>query len=146
MKHYFSVQLSCQTEVLSRHKVCNWRDEYQVQTYLRGTRAQFVCNMPTTIKQALKKWEETTGKKAGEATEVKLIGVYPPIEKVWYSSTNLPDDSDISVQDGLCSQQFVILRKVESFYKHDHQRTEFAESQISQNFIIRTKPYQEFSW
>ena len=39
--------------------------------------------MPTTIKQALKKWEETTGKKAYEATEVKLIGVYPPIEKVW---------------------------------------------------------------
>ena len=38
--------------------------------------------MPTTIKQALKKWEETTGKKAYEATEVKLIGVYPPIEKV----------------------------------------------------------------
>ena len=39
--------------------------------------------MPTTIKQALKKWEETTGKKAYEATEVKLIGVYPPIEKVY---------------------------------------------------------------
>ena len=38
--------------------------------------------MPTTIKQALKKWEEATGKKAAEATEVKLIGVYPPIEKV----------------------------------------------------------------
>ena len=38
--------------------------------------------MPTTIKQALKKWEETTGKKGSDATEVKLIGVYPPIEKV----------------------------------------------------------------
>ena len=38
--------------------------------------------MPTTIKQALKKWEEATGKKGSEATEVKLIGVYPPIEKV----------------------------------------------------------------
>ena len=38
--------------------------------------------MPTTIKAALKKWEETTGKKANEAVEVKLIGVYPPIEKM----------------------------------------------------------------
>ena len=35
--------------------------------------------MPTTIKAALKKWEETTGKKASEATEVRLIGVFPPI-------------------------------------------------------------------
>ena len=45
--------------------------------------------MPTTIKQALKKWEEATGKKGSEATEVKLIGVYPPIEKVrlsWFLS------------------------------------------------------------
>jgi len=38
--------------------------------------------MPTTIKQALKKWEEATGRKSGEAKEIKLIGVYPPIEKV----------------------------------------------------------------
>ena len=38
--------------------------------------------MPTTIKAALKKWEETTGKKGNEANEVKLIGVYPPIEKM----------------------------------------------------------------
>jgi len=38
--------------------------------------------MPTTIKQALKKWEEATGKKGSDATEVKLIGVYPPIEKM----------------------------------------------------------------
>ena len=41
-----------------------------------------VLTMPTTIKQALKKWEEATGKKGSESTEVKLIGVYPPIEKV----------------------------------------------------------------
>ena len=38
--------------------------------------------MPTTIKAALRKWEEATGKKAGEAKEIKLIGVYPPIEKM----------------------------------------------------------------
>ena len=29
-----------------------------------------------------KKWEEATGRKAGEAKEIKLIGVYPPIEKM----------------------------------------------------------------
>jgi hypothetical protein len=39
--------------------------------------------MPTTIKQALKKWEEATGRKSGESKEIKLIGVYPPIEKVF---------------------------------------------------------------
>ena len=38
--------------------------------------------MPTTIKAALKKWEEATARKAGEAREIKLIGVYPPIEKM----------------------------------------------------------------
>lgn len=38
--------------------------------------------MPTTIKAALKRWEEASGKKAGEAKEIKLIGVYPPIEKM----------------------------------------------------------------
>lgn len=41
-----------------------------------------VVIMPTTIKAALRKWEEATGKKAGEAKEIKLIGVYPPIEKM----------------------------------------------------------------
>ena len=38
--------------------------------------------MSTTIKTALKKWEEATATKAGDAKEVKLIGVYPPIEKM----------------------------------------------------------------
>ena len=38
--------------------------------------------MPTTIKAALKKWEEASGKKSSEAKEIKLIGVYPPIEKM----------------------------------------------------------------
>ena len=36
----------------------------------------------TTIKTALKKWEEASGKKAAEATDIKLIGQYPPIEKL----------------------------------------------------------------
>ena len=33
----------------------------------------------TTIRAALKKFEETTGVKPSEAAEIKLIGVYPPI-------------------------------------------------------------------
>ncbi|XP_042879681.1 dynein axonemal light chain 1-like [Penaeus japonicus] len=36
----------------------------------------------TTVREALKQWEEGTGQKAGEALEVKLIGLYPPIEKL----------------------------------------------------------------
>lgn len=42
----------------------------------------FPSKMPTTIKQALKKWEEGTGRKAADSKEIKLIGVYPPIEKM----------------------------------------------------------------
>ncbi|XP_043206513.1 dynein axonemal light chain 1-like [Amphibalanus amphitrite] len=36
----------------------------------------------TTCKEALKQWEERTGQKASEAKEVKLNGVWPPIEKM----------------------------------------------------------------
>ena len=35
----------------------------------------------TTIREALRRFEEDTGEKAHEATEVKLIGLHPPIEK-----------------------------------------------------------------
>ena len=34
------------------------------------------------LQAALKKWEEASGKKSAEAKEIKLIGVYPPIEKL----------------------------------------------------------------
>ena len=36
----------------------------------------------TSIKSALKKWEEANERKAGESKEIKLIGVWPPIEKM----------------------------------------------------------------
>lgn len=36
----------------------------------------------TSLREALKQWEENTGEKAAEALEVKLIGVQPPIEKL----------------------------------------------------------------
>ena len=48
--------------------------------------------MPTTVKAAIKKWEEATGKKAAEAKEIKLIGVYPPI-----GNTHFPLEMDHSV-------------------------------------------------
>ena len=38
--------------------------------------------MPTSIKQALKRWEEATGRKAADSKEIKLVGVSPPIEKM----------------------------------------------------------------
>ncbi|TRY75382.1 hypothetical protein TCAL_06341 [Tigriopus californicus] len=43
---------------------------------------EWKAKMPTTIKQALKKWEEATQRKAAESKEIKLIGVSPPIEKM----------------------------------------------------------------
>ncbi|OON23568.1 leucine Rich repeat-containing domain protein, partial [Opisthorchis viverrini] len=44
---------------------------------------------PTTIKEAIKKWEEKTGQKASEAKEVKLYAQYPPIEKLDASLSTL---------------------------------------------------------
>lgn len=38
--------------------------------------------MPTTIKAAIKKWEDATGKKAADSKEVKINAMYPPIEKL----------------------------------------------------------------
>ncbi|CAH2083651.1 unnamed protein product [Euphydryas editha] len=36
----------------------------------------------TTIKEAIKRWEEKTGQQANQATEVSLIFQWPPIEKM----------------------------------------------------------------
>lgn len=36
----------------------------------------------TTIKEAIKRWEEKTGQQAATATEVSLIFQWPPIEKM----------------------------------------------------------------
>lgn len=43
----------------------------------------------TTIKEALAKFEEKEGKKASECTYVKLIGQYPPMEKMDASLSTL---------------------------------------------------------
>lgn len=44
---------------------------------------------PTTIKEAIKKWEEKTGQNAAEAIEVSLIFQWPPIEKMDNNLSNL---------------------------------------------------------
>ena len=38
--------------------------------------------MPTSCKEAIKRWEAATGQNPAEATEVKLICVIPAIEKM----------------------------------------------------------------
>ena len=43
----------------------------------------------TSTREALRQWEENTGEKASEATEVKLIGLQPPMEKLDASLQNL---------------------------------------------------------
>ncbi|CAH8598980.1 unnamed protein product [Schistosoma turkestanicum] len=52
---------------------------------------------PTTIKDALKKWEEKTGQKASEATEIKLCGLYPPIERTDASLSTLQKCEKLSL-------------------------------------------------
>ena len=43
----------------------------------------------SSLKNCLKKWEEVYEQKCGEAVEVKLIGVFPPIERMDNSLTKL---------------------------------------------------------
>ena len=60
--------------------------------------------MPTTIKAALKKWEEASGKKSSESREIKLIGVYPPIEKMEGPLHILVNCEKLSLSTNLISQ------------------------------------------
>ncbi|KAF5901741.1 dynein light chain 1, axonemal, partial [Clarias magur] len=51
----------------------------------------------TTIKEALSKWEEKSGEKAGDAKEVKLYGQVPPIEKMDASLSTLTNCEKLSL-------------------------------------------------
>lgn len=53
--------------------------------------------MPTTIKAAIKKWEEASGNKASESKEIKLIAVYPPIEKMDAGLAQIPHVEKLSL-------------------------------------------------
>ena len=67
--------------------------------------SRWVCvGMPTTIKAALKKWEEASGKKSSESREIKLIGVYPPIEKMEGPLHILVNCEKLSLSTNLISQ------------------------------------------
>ena len=46
--------------------------------------------MPTTIKQALKKWEEATQRKAAESKEIKLGNVAQPLRVALTGTTVSP--------------------------------------------------------
>ncbi|KAK1793457.1 hypothetical protein P4O66_011840, partial [Electrophorus voltai] len=51
----------------------------------------------TTIKEALVKWEEKSGEKAGEAKAVKLYGQIPPVEKMDASLSTLINCEKLSL-------------------------------------------------
>ncbi|KAM9294412.1 dynein axonemal light chain 1 [Gastrophryne carolinensis] len=63
--------------------------------------AKFLSQHPkakaTTIKDALAKWEEKSGQKASEATEVKLYAQIPPIEKMDASLSTLVNCEKLSL-------------------------------------------------
>lgn len=44
---------------------------------------------PTSIRDAIKKWEEKNGQSASDALEVSLIFQWPPIEKMDHNLGNL---------------------------------------------------------
>jgi hypothetical protein len=48
-----------------------------------------VLNKPTTIKEAIQKWEEKSQQKSVEAKDIKLNGMFPPIEKMDASLSTL---------------------------------------------------------
>ncbi|XP_068627333.1 dynein axonemal light chain 1-like [Battus philenor] len=55
----------------------------------------------TTIKEAIKRWEEKTGQEAGTATEVSLIFQWPPIEKMDNSLSCLVNCEKLSLSTNM---------------------------------------------
>ena len=64
---------------------------------------QRVIMPATSLKTCLKKWEETYEKKCAEALEVKLIGVFPPIEKMDGSLSKLSLCQKLSLSTNMIS-------------------------------------------
>eukprot|EP01086_Lenisia_limosa_P010848 TRINITY_DN35644_c0_g1_i1.p1 TRINITY_DN35644_c0_g1~~TRINITY_DN35644_c0_g1_i1.p1 ORF type:complete len:205 (+),score=31.64 TRINITY_DN35644_c0_g1_i1:80-694(+) len=52
---------------------------------------------PTTVKEAIKHWEEKNGQKASEAQHVSLINQFPPIEKMDASLASLINCEKLSL-------------------------------------------------
>jgi dynein light chain 1 len=57
----------------------------------------------SSLKNCLKKWEEVYEQKCGEAVEVKLIGVFPPIERMDNSLTKLVMCEKLSLSTNMIS-------------------------------------------
>ena len=57
----------------------------------------------SSLKNCLKKWEEVYEQKCGEAVEVKLIGVFPPIERMDNSLTKLEMCEKLSLSTNMIS-------------------------------------------
>ncbi|KAG6439173.1 hypothetical protein O3G_MSEX000551 [Manduca sexta] len=55
----------------------------------------------TTIKEAIKRWEEKTGQHAATATEVSLIFQWPPIEKMDNSLSCLSNCEKLSLSTNM---------------------------------------------
>ena len=81
----------------------------------------------------MKKWEEATGRKAGEAKEIKLIGVYPPIEKMEVCTMQLKSSSKQSI----CNTKW--------WYNHYDLAGSLPSAHQLREILSFNKPYQQHS-
>ena len=58
---------------------------------------------PSSLKNCLRKWEEVYEQKCDEAVEVKLVGVFPPIERMDNSLTKLAMCEKLSLSTNMIS-------------------------------------------
>jgi len=67
----------------------------------------------TSCKEAIKKWEQTTGKTPGEATEVKLIATIPPIDKMDEMLNSFENCQKLSLSTNVI-EKFIPLPKLKN--------------------------------
>ncbi|XKL62469.1 hypothetical protein PGB90_002302 [Kerria lacca] len=106
---------------------------------------------PTTIKEAIKKWEEKTGQNAIEVAEISLIFQWPPIEKMDSNLGNLVKCEKLSLSTnmiekitGLSGMKNLKILSVgrnyiKSFAGLDAVADTLEELWISYNFIEKLK-------
>ncbi|KAB7507011.1 Dynein light chain 1, axonemal [Armadillidium nasatum] len=66
----------------------------------------------TSVREAIRQWEEEFGQKAHEAKEVKLIGLYPPIDKTDPSLQTLINCEKLIIGDTL-EQLWISYNQIE---------------------------------
>ncbi|XP_076328736.1 uncharacterized protein LOC143234926 [Tachypleus tridentatus] len=72
-------------------------DSADSPTWLCYKKTQFLAAKGIPVKEAIKIWETKSGKKAAEATELKLIGQQPPIDKLDASLSTLANCEKLSL-------------------------------------------------